>query len=118
LYCAEAAIRLLIDHRSWLLRGDFTGEFIQTDESFVDGTTMAFVDWPVAVAALEAGRLPCSDGEGRVLRIVASIAEDVPVGLREAVSGLDVANVVLVAQAVLHAAGRRQAGVVVAEAGQ
>ena len=32
-----------------------------------------------AAGALEAGVLPCSGGEGRVLRIAASIAEGVPV---------------------------------------
>ena len=35
---------------------------------------MAVVDWEAAVAALEAGRLPCSGGEGRILRLAASIA--------------------------------------------
>jgi hypothetical protein len=42
-----------------------------------------------------------------VLRIAASIAEGVPVDLREAVTGLDASNIVLVAEAVLHAAGHR-----------
>jgi hypothetical protein len=51
--------------------------------------------------------LPCSGGEGRVLRIAASIAEGVPVDLREAVTGLDENNAVLAAAAVLHAAGHR-----------
>jgi hypothetical protein len=68
---------------------------------------MAVVDWEAAVAALEAGVLPCSGGEGRVLRIAASIGEGVPVDLREAVTGLDENNAVLAAAAVLHAAGRR-----------
>ena len=51
--------------------------------------------------------LPCSGGEGRVLRIAASIAEGVPVDLREAATGLDVNNAALAAAAVLHAAGHR-----------
>ena len=72
-----------------------------------DGAVMAAVDWEGAVAALEAGRLPCSGGEGRMLRIAASIGEGVPVDLREAVTGLDENNAVLAAAAVLHAAGRR-----------
>ena len=46
-------------------------------------------------------------GEGRVLRIAASIAGGVPVDLREAVTGLDENNAVLAAAAVLHAAGHR-----------
>jgi hypothetical protein len=72
---------------------------------------MAWVDWPAAVAALEAGRLPCSPSEGHVLRIAASLAEGVPVDLREAASGLDAANIVLVAQAIVHAAGHRDCAV-------
>jgi hypothetical protein len=51
--------------------------------------------------------LPCSGGEGRVLRIAASIAEGVPVDMREAVTGLDEGNAVLAAAAVLRAAGHR-----------
>jgi hypothetical protein len=57
------------------------------------------------VAALESGRLPCSDSAAQILRIAASIADGIPVDLRDAVSGLDVTNIVLVAQAVLHAGG-------------
>jgi hypothetical protein len=52
--------------------------------------------------------LPCSGGEGLILRIAASIAEGVPVDLREAVTGLDEGNIALVAGAVLHAAGHRR----------
>jgi hypothetical protein len=116
LYCAEAAVWLLIGHQRWLHRGDFVGEFIETGQSFIDGTAMAFVDWPAVVAALGAGRLPCSDSEAQILRIAASIADGIAVNMREAVSGLDVANMALVCQAVLHAAGHREAGVVLAEA--
>jgi hypothetical protein len=118
LYCAEAAVELLIGHLGWLLRGDFVGQFVETGEGLVDGTPMAWVDWPAAVAALEAGRLPCSCGEGQVLRIAASIADGVLIDLSQAVSGLDDANIVLAARAILHAAGRREAGVMVVEAGR
>ncbi len=68
---------------------------------------MAAVDFAAAAGALEAGVLPCSGGEGRMLRIAASIAAGVPVDLREAVTGLDEKNAVLAAGAVLHAAGHR-----------
>ncbi len=68
---------------------------------------MAAVDWEAAVAVLDAGRLPCSGGEGRILRLAASIAVGVPVDLGEAVTGLDENNAVLAAAAVLHAAGHR-----------
>ncbi len=72
---------------------------------------MATVDFVAAAGAPEAGVLPCSGSEGRVLRIAASIAEGVPVDLREALTGLDESNAVLAARAVLHAAGHRNLGV-------
>jgi hypothetical protein len=68
---------------------------------------MAAVEFEAAAAALVAGVLPCSSGEGRVLRLAASIAAGVPVDLRDALTGLDEANSGLVAAAVLHAAGHR-----------
>jgi hypothetical protein len=118
LYCAEAAVELLIGHLVWLLRGDFVDVFVETGEGLMDGTPMAWVGWTAAVAALEAGRLPCSPSESQVLRIAASLADGIPVDLCEAVSGLDVANIVLVARAVLHAAGHRETGVCVVGAGR
>jgi hypothetical protein len=116
LYCAEASVRLLIGHLVWLLRTDFVGRFIEIGESFVDGTPMALVDWAEAVAALEAGRLPCSASEGQILRMAASLAEGIPLDVREAVSGLDRANIVLVVEAILHAAGHRECDVALAGA--
>ena len=63
----------------------------------------------------EQGVLPCSDGERQVLLVAASIAEGIPVDLREAALCMDAANAARAAQAVCHAAGRRVQ--VVAEAG-
>lgn len=51
--------------------------------------------------------LPCSDGERQVLLVAASIAEGIPVDLREAAMCLDAVNAARAAQAVCHAAGRR-----------
>jgi hypothetical protein len=68
---------------------------------------MAVVDWEAAVAALEAGALPCSGGEGRILRLAASIGGGVPVDLGFALPGLDERNIAGFARAVLHAAGHR-----------
>ena len=62
------------------------------------------------------GVLPCSDGERQVLLVAASIAEGIPVDLREAALCLDAANAALAAAAVLHAAGHRVS--VMAEAGR
>jgi hypothetical protein len=80
---------------------------VEFGRGITDGAVMAAVDWEAAVGVLAAGGLPCSGGESRVLRLAASIAGGVPVDLREALTGLDEANSVLVAAAVLHAAGHR-----------
>jgi hypothetical protein len=105
--CLEAAVELLIGHRLWLSRGDFLGIAVEFGREVFSGREMAAVDFGAAAGALEAGVLPCSGGEGRMLRIAASIAEGVPVDLREAVAGLVESNAVLAAAAVLHAAGHR-----------
>jgi hypothetical protein len=42
------------------------------------------IDWPAAVAALDTGGLPCSSGERQILRLAASLAEGIPVDLRDA----------------------------------
>jgi len=106
LFTAEAAVELLIGHGSWLYREDFLEIAVDSGRGITSGAVMAAVDFEAAARALEAGVLPCSGGEGRVLRIAASIAAGVPVDLREAVTGLDENNAVLAAAAVLHAAGR------------
>jgi hypothetical protein len=86
---------------------------VEFGPGIADGAAMAAVDWEAAVAALEAGRLPCSGGEGRILRLAASIAGGVAVDLGSALSGLDEGNVAGVARAVLHAAGHQGLRVVV-----
>ncbi|MGH3183246.1 MAG: hypothetical protein ACRDOE_15290, partial [Streptosporangiaceae bacterium] len=80
LTCDQAGVELLIEHDCWLHRAGFTRHFISTDHS----STLAFVDWSAAVAALAAGQLPCSGGEARMLRIAASIAAGTPVELCDA----------------------------------
>ena len=105
LLCLEAAVELLIGNRSWLLREDFLEIAVESGWEVSSRRPMAAVDFVAVASALEAGVLPCSGGEGRVLRIAASIAEGVPVDMREAVTGLDEDNAVLAAAAVLRAAG-------------
>jgi hypothetical protein len=90
LLCTEAAVALLIGHRSWLYRnrrgirlggiqrpGDGGGQ--------LRGCGVRAGGWHAAVLG----------GEGQVLRIAASIGQGVPVDLREAVTGLDENNAVL-----------------------
>jgi ADP-ribose pyrophosphatase YjhB (NUDIX family) len=111
LLCAEAAVELLIKQQSWLHRRDFVDGFVDTDTPTSQQPTRyadtAFVDWAGALAALDTGQLRCSSGEGQVLRIAGSLAEGIPVDLRDAITGLDTINTGLVARAVCHAAGHR-----------
>jgi hypothetical protein len=83
---------------------------VEFDREVVNGLVLAGVDWAAAVAALDAGQLPCSSSEGQVLRLAASIAGGVPVDLGAALSGLDEGNVNLVAAAVACGAGHRDLG--------
>jgi hypothetical protein len=109
LYCLQAAVGLLIGHGHWLCREDFVGRFVQLMPDTDSGAGLGMVRWRAAVRALDAGRLSCSDSEGYLLRIAASIAEGVVVDLRECLSTLDGVNVGLVARAVLAAGGDHEA---------
>ena len=65
------------------------------------------IDWDEAIAALQAGKLPCSSSEAAILHLAASLAAAAPVSLRNAITGLDQANLHLIINAVRHAGGRR-----------
>ncbi|MGH3823685.1 MAG: hypothetical protein ACRDRA_12790 [Pseudonocardiaceae bacterium] len=101
-----AAVELLIGHAVWLRRNDFVDRFVDTADDLAGEGMLAWVKWSAVVRALDAGWLGCSGSEARVLRIAASLAEGVLVDLGEAVTGLDEANIGLVAAAVLRANGR------------
>jgi hypothetical protein len=103
LLCTEAAVGLLIHQQSWLHRRDFVNNHVETGTT----TNTASVNWVGAITALDAGRLQCSDGEGQLLRLAASLAEGTPIDLRAAITGLDATNTALVAHAICHAAGHR-----------
>lgn len=107
-YCLAAAADLLISQH-WLHRGDFTDRFITVGPAAFDDRTVACVDWPAAIHALDTGDLPCSGGEQRMLRLTAGLADGIPVDLRETPTGIDSTNVQLLVRAVLHASGRRPA---------
>jgi hypothetical protein len=107
-YPAEASAELLISHGSFLARSDFTGRFIHVGTSITDGaTTMAQIDWPAAITALNSGGIPCSGGERRILQLAASLAAGIPVDLRDAVTGLDEHNLRHLLTAISHTAGKR-----------
>jgi hypothetical protein len=106
-YCLEAAAEFLIAHGIWLHRSDFTDKFITLDRGLTDGRPMAIIDWPDAISTLIAGHLPCSGSEHRVLRLIASIADGIPVDLQDTLTSIDDHNIQLLLRAVLHASGRR-----------
>ena len=101
LYALEAATGPIIAHATRLTRDDFT--------CFIEhGTETAAIDWEAAVAALEAGCLPSSGGERRMLCLAASLAGQAPVILGDAITGLDDRNVGLMVKAILHPSRERQ----------
>ena len=108
LYSLEAGVALLTAEGTLLRRDDFTSRFITTGTSISDGTTlMAAIDWDAVITALQAGEIPCSGGERRVLMLSASLAGGIPVNLRDAATGLDDRNVQRLVTAILHASGKR-----------
>jgi hypothetical protein len=68
---------------------------------------MAAVDWDAAVTALNAGELPCSGGERRVLLLSASLAVGIPADLRDAATGLDDRSIQHLITAIRDASGKR-----------
>ena len=62
LHACEAAVALVIDHRYWLTRADFLTGFVDTFPSLTDGSPMAVICWPEAIAALDRGQLPAKSG--------------------------------------------------------
>jgi hypothetical protein len=60
LHACETAVALVIDHRYWLTRADFLTGFVDTFPSLTDGSPMAVICWPEAIAALDRGQLPAS----------------------------------------------------------
>ncbi len=91
----------------WLHRDDFA-RFIRTGTPLTDGVTkLAQIDWQAAIASRDAGHLPCSGGENRILRLAASIAVGIPVDLNHALSSLDEASISLITRAARHANGQR-----------
>ena len=68
------------------------------------GWEVAAVDFAAAADAVQ-GILPCSDGERQIVLVAASIAEGIPVDLREAALCMDAVNAARAARAICHAAG-------------
>jgi hypothetical protein len=105
---SQAAARLIIAHATWINRADFRDQFIRHATHPATGARHATIDWPAAITALDTGQLPCSGSENRILRLAASIADGIPVSLRDTLTSLDNTNIAHVITAILHASGRRQ----------
>lgn len=105
LYPLEAGVALLTGSSAFLHRPDFADRFIEHGGN--GATTMAAVDWDAAITALNAGELPCSGGERRLLLLSASLAASIPVDLRDAATGLDDQNIQRLLTAIRHASGKR-----------
>jgi hypothetical protein len=102
----EAAAELLIGYRAWLERDDFIRLAVRLEWEPFRGRQVAIVDFAAAADAVQ-GRMACSPSERQVLLAAASIAEGIPVDLREAALSLDGVNAARVAAAICHAAGHR-----------
>ncbi len=102
--CLTAAAELLIA-QSWLHRPDFTSRFITVHPGTGGGQPVAVIDWPAVITALGTS-LPCSGGEQRMLKITASLADGIPVDLRDTVTGLDDRNIQLLLTAIRRASGK------------
>lgn len=99
-----AAADLVIAHGRFLPDPAFR-KIIAAGASVTDGQPFAVIRWNAVVWALENGHLPCTGSERAVLLIAASLAEGIPVSLRECLGSLDRRNIALVTAAVAAANG-------------
>ncbi|GAA2897870.1 hypothetical protein GCM10010517_62940 [Streptosporangium fragile] len=113
-YATEAAVELLIQHGTWLMRSDFRRMAVEYAPNVYNDTPYAVISWETLHSALYNGLLPCSGSEAAVLRIALSIAEGHPVDLGPAITRLDKTNLAYVLAAIRHAGGDRFAWVAVA----
>ena len=102
--CDTAAADLIIAHGHFLHDPAFR-RIIAAGASVTDGQPFAVIRWNAAVTALATGHLPCTGSERAVLLIAASLAEGIPVSLRENLGSLDRRNITLVTDAITAANG-------------
>lgn len=99
-----AAVDLVCAHGHFLHDPGFR-RIIAAGSSITTGQPLAVIRWNAAVHALESGRLPCSGSERAVLLIAASLAEGIPVSLRDCLGNLDRRTITLVTGAITAANG-------------
>ena len=103
--CADtAAVGLICRHGHFLHDPGFR-RIIAAGSSITTGQPLAVIRWNAAVHALESGHLPCSGSERAILLIAASLAEGIPVSLRDCLGNLDRRNITLVTGAITAANG-------------
>jgi hypothetical protein len=99
----EAGVDLLTQHGVFLHRNNFTKRFITISY----GTPLfAEIDWPSVIQSLDSADFTCSGGEGRMLRLAASLSGGIPVDLSDAVTWIDDMNLDCLIAALNHASGR------------
>ncbi|MCW2901185.1 MAG: uncharacterized protein JWO67_3450 [Streptosporangiaceae bacterium] len=103
-YADEAAVLLLINFGHWLRQLQVADLITIVPDIECDGL-WAQIAWAGLESALVAGRIVGSNGEVRVLRAAASIAEGHPVDLGDLAAGLDRPALTLLLAAIAHAAG-------------
>jgi hypothetical protein len=100
LLAETAAVQLLTEHRTWLLRDSFTSRYLD----IADGPgriTTARIRWRAAVTGLR--WQPASLSEKAVLRLAASIGGSVPADLNSCLGTLDTPAIRAVLRAIAHA---------------
>jgi hypothetical protein len=103
--CADtAAVGLICRHGHFLHDPGFR-RIIAAGSSITTGQPLAVIRWNAAVHALQSGHLPCSGSERAILLIAASLAEGIPVSLRDNLGNLDRRNITLVTGAITAANG-------------
>lgn len=119
-YPSEAAVELLIGHRSWLDRADFRRELLHAvDDGWVRGATvaMASIEWEAVEVFLDT--CGASGSERRILLLASSLAgHDHGESLRELLTGLDHTNARLVLDAIAHTCGWHEHGLTATITGQ
>lgn len=100
LLAETAAVQLLSEHQTWLLRDSFTSRYLDIHDG-PGRLTTASIRWRAAVTGLR--YQPASLPEKAVLRIAASIGGSVPADLNGCLGTLDTATIRAVLRAVAHA---------------
>ena len=100
-----AAAELICAHHTWLTRTDFTTSCVHAGTRH-DQRPYAYIDWELAVTALDSQRLSCTPSEAAILRIAASLGDHhIPVHLARVLGSLDHTNIALVTTAITRANG-------------